>query len=128
MEVAIFTFNPFQENTYVLYDTFGSCIIIDPGCINEEELNTLYDFIEANSLTPTHLVNTHCHIDHVLGNKAVSEKYGLSLTSHRGEQQVLDMQPQVSTMYGLPYVASPDITEFLDDGDTLTFGDTNLKV
>lgn len=128
MAVAIFTFNPFAENTYILYDDSRECIIFDPGCSNQEEQNQLTDFIESNRLTPVKLINTHCHIDHVLGNKFVAEKYNLPLVSHEGEKSVLAMQPQVSSMYGIPYNPSPQITEFLSDGDQVTFGNTTLDV
>ncbi|MEM9544542.1 MAG: MBL fold metallo-hydrolase [Bacteroidota bacterium] len=128
MQIAIFTFNPFEENTFVLYDDTKACAIIDPGCSTIEEQDQLVGFIEANGLKPTKLVNTHCHIDHVLGNRFVSEKYNLPLISHRGEEVVLSMQPQISMMYGIAYNPSPVITEFLDDGDELIFGNTSLKV
>ena len=128
MDIAIFTFNPFVENTYVLYDETGECVIFDPGCFDPGEQEQLTDFIESNNLKPVKLINTHCHIDHVLGNKFISEKYNLPLTSHRGEVTVLAMQPQVSTMYGIPYNPSPEITEFLEDGDQLKFGNTVLEV
>jgi len=128
MDIAIFTFGPFAENTYVLYDDTKECVIFDPGCSNREEQNQLTNFIESNQLTPVKLVNTHCHIDHVLGNKFVSEKYGLPLVSHKGEAVVLAMQPQISAMYSIAYDPSPPITEYLDDGDTLAFGNTKLKV
>jgi len=128
MNIAIFTFNAFSENTYVLYDDSKECVIVDPGCSNRMEQEQLTDFIESNNLKPVKLVNTHCHIDHVLGNKFISEKYALPLVSHKGEAVVLAMQPQVSTMYGVPYDPSPEITEFLDDGDRLQFGNTTLKV
>jgi len=128
MDIAIFTFNSFAENTYILYDDTKDCVIFDPGCSNSDEKNQLVDFIKANGLKPIKLVNTHCHIDHVLGNKFVSEKYGLPLISHKGESVVLAMQPQISAMYGVAYDPSPEITEFLDDGDVLHFGSTALKV
>ncbi len=128
MDIAVFTFNPFGENTYVLYDETKDCIIIDPGCSNVEEQTLLTDFISQQALVPMFLVNTHCHIDHVLGNKFVSERYGLPLTSHPGEQVVLDAQPMVSQMYGIPYDPSPAITQFLEEGDSLEFGNTSLKV
>lgn len=128
MDIAIFTFNPFSENTYVLYDESKDCIIVDPGCSTEAEQEQLTDFIAQQALVPVHLVNTHCHIDHVLGNKFVSDRYGLPLTSHAGEQVVLDAQPMVSQMYGISYMRSPDIKVFLDQDDVLTFGNTSLKV
>lgn len=128
MQIAQFTFNPFQENTFVLYDTTKEAIIIDPGCSNLDEQDELVKFIEANELTPVKLINTHCHIDHVLGNNFIASRYKLPLTSHRGEQKNLDNQPMVSQMYGIPYTPSPSITEFLEEGDTLTFGHTILEI
>lgn len=128
MHLAQFTFNPFGENTYVLYDDSKECMIIDPGCSDTAERSTLDEFITSEGLKPVILFNTHCHIDHVLGNAYVSEKYNLELMSHREEKQVLDMQPMVSNMYGIPYDPSPAITLFKDDGDSITFGETTLKV
>lgn len=128
MEIAQFTFGPFQENTYVLYDDTKECVIVDPGCSSRDEENQLKELIEVLGLRPIHLVNTHCHIDHVLGNRFISELYNLPLTSHKGEEVVLAMQPQVSGMYGIPYNPSPEITVFLDEEDTLVFGNTRLTV
>jgi len=128
MQVALFTFNPFSENTYILYDDSRECVIIDPGCFDQSEQNQLLAFIESNDLKPVKLVNTHCHIDHVLGNKFVSEKYNLPLVSHKGEQIVLDQYPNSAMKYGVPFEPSPDITEFLDEGDLLKFGNSELEV
>lgn len=128
MDIAIFTFNDFSENCYILYDDSKQCVIIDPGCNNDEERKTLTDVIDSSGLTPVLLLNTHCHIDHVLGNKFVADTYELPLTSHRGEAPVLAMQPQVSSMYGIPYDPSPEITKYLEDGDKVSFGNTTLEV
>ena len=128
MDIASFTFNDFSENTYILSDNTLQCCIIDPGCNTPDEESQLVNYIESNNLTPIKLVNTHCHIDHVLGNKYISEKYGLPLISHKGEQIVLDNMENVSRMYGIPYKVSPNITEYLEEGDFLKFGDTKLEV
>jgi len=128
MNVASFVFSPWSENTYVLYDDSKECCIIDPGCNSDEERQQLVDFIETNDLTPVKLVNTHCHIDHVLGNKFVSEKWNLPLVAHRGEEVVLAYMVQMAQNYGTPYDKSPDITEFLEEGDYLSFGNTQLEV
>ena len=128
MDIAIFTFNAFSENTYILYDDTKECIIIDPGCNTIKEQNTLSGFISSNNLIPVKLVNTHCHIDHILGNKYVADKYNLHLISHEGEKIVLEMGRQVSIMYGISYEESPKIKEFLDESDILIFGNTKLEV
>jgi glyoxylase-like metal-dependent hydrolase (beta-lactamase superfamily II) len=72
MKIKAFTFNPFQENTYVLYDETGEAAIIDPGCYFKEEKLALKTFIDQESLRLVLLLNTHCHIDHVFGNFFVS--------------------------------------------------------
>ena len=71
MKIQTFTFNDFAENTYILYDETKECIIIDPGCYTIEEQNILTSFIHQKHLIPTKVLNTHCHIDHILGNKFV---------------------------------------------------------
>jgi len=127
MKVAQFTFNAFQENTYVLYDNSSECIIIDPGCNNVEEQETLIKFIDEHGLKPAKLVNTHCHIDHVLGNKFIADKYNLALEAHEGEVQVLDTCETVSNMYNIPYESSPPISVFIKEGTDYSFGESVLR-
>jgi len=128
MDIASFTFNDFLENTYVLYDSTKECAIIDPGCKNQGERKILVDFIEAKGLKPVLLLNTHCHIDHVLSNKFVAEKYNLRLSSHKGEVPVLESCVMVANMYGIPYEQSPEIEVFVEEGDQIKFGNTTLEV
>ena len=125
--VANFTFNPFQENTYILYDETKECIVIDPGCYTQAEREELTNFIEVNNLKPVRLINTHCHIDHVLGNKFIADKYNLELEIHRGEIPVLNALEQVSKQYGIPVELSPDASKFIEAGDEVKFGNTTLK-
>ena len=101
MNLAVFTFNAFQENTYVLFDESLECAIVDPGCNSFDEEKTLSSFIESKGLKPVLLLNTHCHIDHVLGNKFVADKYRLELTTHKDEKAVLDANVMVANMYGV---------------------------
>ena len=81
MKIKKFTFNPFQENTYVIYDESKECVIIDPGCYNDEEKKILENYITKNNLNPVKLINTHCHIDHILGNNFVSKNFIQSIIS-----------------------------------------------
>lgn len=128
MEVAVFTFNAFAENTYVLYDDSKECIIIDPGCNNAQERDLISTFIEKKDLKPVRLINTHCHIDHVLGNKYVSEKYNLELEAHKGEEEVLKFQAHVAQMYAISYDESPAITKYIEEGEEIKFGQSSLVV
>lgn len=127
--VQSLTFNPFQENTFIVADETGECVIFDPGCYDDNERKLLSDFIEKNKLTPVRLINTHCHLDHIFGNKFVAEKYNLPLEIHRGELPVLESVPIVCQNYGLPLPEkSPDPSSFLEEGDVVEFGNTKLEV
>ncbi len=125
--VATFTFNPFQENTYLIYDDSKECIIIDPGCSNAQERDILSTFIKENSLKPMRLINTHCHIDHVLGNQWVSDHYNLGLEIHRGEIPVLEFAQKAGDLYGIPYDGSPAPVAYIEEGDEIIFGQTLLS-
>ena len=126
--VEIFTFNPFQENTYIIAAPSGNCIIIDPGCFDASEREALQAHIVENSLHPVRLINTHCHIDHILGNAFVSKTWNLGLEIHQGELPVLDAGLTVAGMYGVPYEPSPKPTSFLAEGDVVELDGHQMKV
>ncbi len=128
MNIESFVFNAFYENTYILYDETGQCVIIDPGCSSYEEKQQLLHFIQEKELKPALLLNTHCHIDHILGNQFIHQHYGLPLGTHRGEIPVLSSGVQIAHMYQLYYEPSPEISIFYEDGDTISFGNTRLEV
>ena len=129
MEVQSFTFNFFAENTYVLFDETKECVIVDPGCYFEEERQALKKFIAENELTPVKLLNTHCHIDHILGNAFVAETYKIDLYCHPKEVEWIEQAPYYGqAMYNVRVDPSPLPKYFLDEGDTVTFGNTKLDV
>lgn len=128
--VKVFEFNPFQENTIVVYDnSTRECIIFDPGCYTHAERMRLKQFIEDEHLTPVRLINTHCHLDHVFGNKWVSDTWNLALEIHRDELPVLERFPEVCKMYGIPYTdISPLPGRFIEPGETIRVGELALNV
>ncbi|MEZ4910578.1 MAG: MBL fold metallo-hydrolase [Saprospiraceae bacterium] len=126
--VKSFVFNDFSENTYIVYDETNECIIIDPGCCNSSEEKELSQFISDNNLNPTHLINTHCHIDHILGNNYIHHLYQLPLEAHKNEKIVLESGTQIAMMYGISYSESPPISVFLQEGKTVEFGNTILDI
>src|SRR5688500_4060091 len=129
VEIKKFVFSPFQENTYVLLNKQKECWIIDPGCYFREEKNELRDFITDNKLTPTRLINTHCHLDHVFGNKFINDTYGLFPEYHRLDEPTLQMAQAASKMYGIPdYEPSPTAVKHLNEGDKLALGDAVFEV
>lgn len=129
VQVQTFEFNPFAENMYVVWDATSECVIFDPGCYTQQERSVLQGFIEQNGLKPVRLINTHCHLDHVFGNKFVADTWGLGLEIHEGELPVLERYPQVCQMYGVPnFEPSPAPAAFLEEGRDVVFGDTRLEV
>jgi len=129
MKIKSFAFNPFQENTFVVYDETKECIIIDPGCYTEKERTELRRFITSEELKPVKLINTHCHIDHVLGNKFASELWNLELYMHKEDLPLLENAGNIGKMYGLEdYEGSPYPKHFLAQDDTLTFGESSFKI
>ena len=129
MKLKSFTFNQFYENTYIVYDSTKKCIVIDPGCYSIDEKNILKNYIEENNLIPVKLINTHCHIDHILGNNFVSKTWGLNLEIHQNDIELLLNSSEIAKMYGfLDYEKSPSPSNFLNEGDILEFGDSQLKI
>lgn len=127
-KVESFTFNPFQENTYIVYDETGECLIFDPGCSNKQEEANLLTFIEEKKLRPVRLINTHCHIDHILGNAFIANEFDLGLEIHQEELQVLNQGPVVADMYGIGYANhSPQPSRFIEAGELIEFGQTKLS-
>jgi len=128
-KVVHLTFNAFQENTFLVFDETGECIIFDPGCSNPQEETALKAKIEELNLTPVRLINTHCHVDHVLGNRFVADTYQLGLEIHELELPLLESLPMVCNMYGLPEPPpSPVPSRYLEAGDTIAFGHTKLEM
>ncbi len=128
INVKIFTFNPLQENTYLLYDEAGNCMIVDPGCYFDDEREKMTDFIRANGLKPTLLVNTHCHLDHVFGNKFIHETFGLELHIHEGEKVVLDRAPASGLMWNVPFDNYSGPIHFLDMQQPLLLGEHSFNL
>lgn len=128
IQIDFFTFNPFQENTYILHDETKECIIVDPGCYSPSEKKVLADFIKAKELKPVMLVLTHAHIDHVLGNSFVNETYGLSPVMNPIEIAGLRGVPQYAHIYGINADPSPEPESFIDEGDSIKFGNSILNV
>lgn len=128
IHIKAFTFSPISENTYVLYNNEGKAIIIDPGCYFPNEQETLKNFLTDNSLMPVYLLNTHCHLDHVFGNKWVHETYGLEPHLHPNEEAMLALAPVSGERWGLPFQNYTGPLHFLNDGDTVLLGDTEIQV
>jgi hydroxyacylglutathione hydrolase len=126
--VVQLTFNPFQENTFLVYDESGECAIFDPGCYTYAERMELAARIESLNLRPKRLINTHCHLDHIFGNRFVAERYGLELEIHRGELPVLEAAEQTARFFEVRLPdTSPPPGAFIEADEEILFGDTSLR-
>lgn len=126
LNVQSFTFSPVQENTYVLYNEEGLCCIIDPGCYFASEEAQLKSFIDNHQLKPLYLLNTHCHLDHIFGNRFIHKVYGLTLHLHKLEKQVLDFGPVSGQMWQLPFDNYDGELNFIKEGDQTRLGNDVL--
>lgn len=128
IQIKVFTFNPFQENTYLLYDETGECIIIDPGCVTHDEEQKLAGFISSKNLKPVALVNTHTHIDHILGNNFISDTFRLKPLLHPAGETFLQQAPEHGKMFGFEVQEMIFPEKYIHDGDKIVFGNSTLEV
>ncbi len=128
LKIKSFVFSPIQENTYLLYNELNECLIIDPGCYFPEEKDELKGFITKSGLLPRMLLNTHCHLDHVFGNKFVAETWGLILNLHEKEKKLLDYAPTSGLMYNMPFDNYAGDYRYLKEGDIVKIGEDELDV
>jgi hydroxyacylglutathione hydrolase len=123
-----FTFNLFDENTYVLSDESGECIIIDPGMNNALEEKELVDYIKQAGLKPISVILTHAHIDHILGCQFAVKHYNIKMLGHKGCDKFISQAKVQASTFGIPFNGAPNIDNFLIEGDTVSFGNSELKV
>ena len=128
MEISIFTFNPFSENTYIIHDDTNECIIIDPGCYNEAENQQLLDYIKSAGLKPQKLILTHAHLDHIFGCNAMYKALGLAPYYHEKEKIVYDSAQSVAQHYGVFMQELPVPAGYISIDDTINFGNTELSI
>lgn len=126
--VKVFIFSPIQENTYVLSNDKKEAIIIDPGCYGQEEEQQLEDYIVSQGLQVRLLLNTHCHLDHVFGNKFVAEKWDLKPHIHANEKQMLEYAPVSGLMWNLPFHNYSGDLVYLEEGDVTGLDNEPLDV
>jgi hydroxyacylglutathione hydrolase len=128
MKIHVFVFNPFQENTYLVADESGKCLIIDPGMADEAEAHILFDFIEKHNYSPELIVNTHCHLDHILGNQSCVNRFSIPILASEGELAMLDRAPSASLMWGVPYRISPNPDRFIKNGERISIGQLEFVI
>ena len=128
LNIKTFTFNPFQENTYLLYDENGEGVLIDPGCYEDFEKKELKNFTKENAINIVQLLNTHCHIDHVLGNAWAKKTFGIPLFIHKAELPVLKSVEAYAPNYGFKMYEGTEPDDYLKEGEYINVGSESLKI
>ncbi len=128
LTIKTFTFNPFQENTYLLFNEKNEGILIDPGCYEPYEQDELKQFISTNNIELKLLLNTHCHVDHVLGNAFIEQEFGLITRMHELELPIFKAVTSYASNYGFVYKEAAYSEELLLDFEIIQFGDDQLEV
>lgn len=128
INIRTFIFNPFAENTYVLYDETGECVIIDAGNFDNAENEELLKFLSENSLKPVKLLNTHGHIDHIFGLKSLKSHFGIQICGHKADDEILDNTKKYGEYFGVNVSSPPKVDCYLDETSVVTFGNSKLAV
>ncbi|MBN9485308.1 MAG: hypothetical protein BGO70_02505 [Bacteroidetes bacterium 43-93] len=128
LQVECFTFNPFQENTYLIIDEEKNCWIVDPGMYQQQEVDDLIGYIENNGLKPIAIINTHTHIDHILGVTALKQKYNIPFGIHISEQAILDNAVGTAMLFGLQLSTAPKADFYIDPEQGYKLNDKPLQV
>lgn len=129
LQINSFVFNPFGENTYILNDETKDCVIIDPGCSTQAEENELFGYIDSHQLKPLMIINTHGHVDHVVGNSAVKRRYGIKVAAHPDTKPDFTQAKRQAVWLGFQPVGDIDLPDVdLQDGQEIKIGDSSLEV
>lgn len=126
--ITSFCFNPFQENTYIISHKNNDCWIIDPGCYTLQEQKILTSYIEKQDLKPVKLLNTHCHLDHIYGNKFICNEYHLELGIHEKELNILHHAQMAARMFGVKIPEPCEPAYFINENDKLLLNDVNFNI
>lgn len=123
-----FTFNVFDENTYIIYDeeTMESAVV-DPGCSNKSEEYELENYILRNNLKVKYLINTHCHIDHILGCEYVKKKFNPIYLAPEKDVPLMQNAKMQAGMVGMEFSISILPDEFLTANKKLYLGKFELS-
>lgn len=127
IRIKTFTFNPFQENTYLLFDETTECIVIDPGCYENYEQRELEEFVYQNGLKVVKVINTHCHVDHVVGNSFVKAKYKVKLSIPKLEDQIFRAVKAYAPNYGFFKYEEAEVNEYIELNQRISFGNSFLE-
>ncbi|WP_462318795.1 MBL fold metallo-hydrolase [Marinilabilia sp.] len=129
LNIETLVFNPFQENTYIVYTGNKECAIVDPGMLFPQEEEMLEDRINSLGLTPKLLLQTHLHVDHVLGAAFVANKWGIGPMAHEGDDFLVGQAKTMAAGFGMDLKENPPApVKHLKEGDIVELGDVKFEV
>jgi hydroxyacylglutathione hydrolase len=128
IDIKVFIFNAFQENTFILSDETREALIIDAGCQNKDEIDELTDFISQQNLKPVQLLSTHGHIDHILGNRFFRNYYKIPYRAHKEDLFLIENAIEHGEIFGLKIEKPPLPDNYLSDNEKIHFGDSMIEV
>jgi glyoxylase-like metal-dependent hydrolase (beta-lactamase superfamily II) len=128
LNVVFFTFNPFEENTYIISNELKQCWIVDPGMYYPEEVKMFTNYIQEKQLQPQGIINTHAHLDHIFGVQALMDKYSIPFAMHQSETPVLERASDSAAMFGVDLSVPPTPDFYIKETEPLKLGDDTLEV
>ncbi len=130
MIIKTFQFNPFQENTYLVYDEMGEAAVIDAGAMQANEQALLEQYIQENGLQLKYVLNTHLHLDHQFGNKALFDAFGVAPLAHKDDEFMLPQMAAHCSAFGLQ-MSQDDVQSlggYVEDGQMIRLGNMDIRV
>jgi len=128
MKIKTFTFNPIQENTYLVYDETNEAVVIDAGCISDIEKRALKNYIEDNKLTLKRVLNTHLHFDHQFGNKFLFTTFGIKPEAGKEDEYLLENVIAQTRSFGMAVdEEAQTLGGYITDNQEIKFGNTTFK-
>lgn len=128
MQIKLFSFNPFQVNTYLLINEVNECILIDAGCLDKYEFSKLASYIKDNNLTLKRVLNTHLHLDHIFGNRFIYNELGVKPEAHKSDEFLIEKFPYMAKNFGIDSSETISVGNFLEDNDKVILGGIELTV
>lgn len=123
-----FTFNAFQENTYIIYNDDKQCWIVDPGMYASEEVSQFCKYIDENELKPVSIINTHAHLDHIFGVNALKDRYNIPFCIHKADIPILNGAAGSAMMFGFRFKGTPETDDFIPDSAPYKLGTDEVEV
>jgi len=128
VQVKQLVLNPFQENTYIVFDQSGEAIIIDAGCYSQSEVEEVQRFVDSKNLKVKYIVTTHGHIDHILGIESLKDIYRVESLAHAEDLPLIESSTDHALIFGITLGKAPSISRTFKEGDTISFGNSSLEI